>query len=739
MASVALTTPSRLTAPRPLFVAAIFAGSFLLFLIQPMVARMALPRLGGAPAVWNSAMLVYQALLLGGYAYAHAIGRLPQRQQVLIHLAVLAVAALWLPLGLAATAPPADANPTLWVPWLLAISIGPLFFAISAQAPLMQRWFAMSRPGRDPYPLYAASNLGSFGGLLAYPLLVEPGLTLAQQSLIWTAGYGVVVLLVGSVALGTNSAATGAAPATLRDAPSAGRPSGRELALWILLSAIPSGLILATTTHLTTDIVAMPLIWVIPLGLYLLSFSISFSDRGIVAAAIERGFALVIVVAAGLVSFAGVLNPLLAGAVDLLLLFVVSVTLHRELYRRRPDPSRLTGFYLAMSFGGVVGGAFCALVAPVVFDWVYEYPALILLAGIAAPRATLPADLRPTARRRRWTCVAALLLSLVAGDLLIPGLAQPVRLVALAALAILTRSIAADRIGFGLCLVALMLGVGGWQTVATSATEGARERSYFGVYSVTHTATAQVLTHGTTVHGIQLRAPGRERMATSYYGPNSGVGLAMVAAPRLFGPAARIGVVGLGAGTLACYAQPGQNWRFYEIDPAIAEIARDPRRFTFLSRCLPSAPIRIGDARLTLAGEREAPLDLLVVDAFSSDAVPAHLLTLEAMEIYRRRLAPGGLLMVHISNRFMDLRPVIAAAAANGGWTARLRDDQPGSAGRATYQSASTWIALAEDRATIARLVGASSTPWQPLTGRAGFSPWTDDYGSILPILKIGH
>jgi spermidine synthase len=736
MATVALLT-SRPAAPaRPLFVAAIFAGSFLLFLVQPMVARMALPRLGGAPAVWNSAMLVYQALLLGGYAYAHAIGRLPPRRQVMIHLTVLAVAALWLPLGLAAISPGPDTSPALWVPWLLALSIGPLFFAVSAQAPLIQRWFALSRPGSDPYPLYAASNLGSFGGLLAYPLLVEPGLTLAGQSLLWTVGYGALVLLVTLVALMVAPASAG--PAAI-PAPTLVRTPARDRALWILLSAIPSGLILATTTHLTTDIVAMPLIWVVPLGIYLLSFSLAFSSRSVLADTIERGFALVIVVAAGMVSVTGTLNPLLAGGMDLLLLLVVSVTLHRELYRRRPDPSRLTGFYLAMSFGGVVGGAFCALVAPMLFDWVYEYPLLILLAGIAAPRATVLGDTLPSPRRLRWTCIAALLLSLAAGNLLFPGLPQPVRLIALATLAILARSIAADRAAFGACLLALMLGIGGWQTVATSASEGARTRSYFGVYSVTATKTAQMLTHGTTVHGIQLLTPGAERTPTSYYGPTSGVGLAMKAAPRLFGPDARIGVIGLGAGTLACYAAPGQDWRFYEIDPAIAAIARDASRFTFLSRCLPSAPIHIGDARLTLASERDGPLDLLVVDAFSSDAVPAHLLTLEAMEIYRRRLAPDGLLMVHISNRFMDLRPVIAAAAASGGWTAALRQDQPGTAERAAFQSPSTWVALAQDRATIGRLTAASAAPWQRLERRPGFTAWTDDYGSILPILKIAH
>jgi len=275
MASKAIDVTRPTMSARPLFVVTIFAGSFLLFLTQPMIARMALPRLGGAPAVWNSAMLVYQALLLAGYAYAHGLARFAPRTQILAHLALLLGAALWLPLGLIATTPPADANPAFWVPWLLTLSIGPLFFAISAQAPLMQRWFALSTPGADPYPLYAASNIGSFGGLITYPLLVEPALSLGSQSRIWTIGYGLLILLVLLCAafLPRRDADRQHATALV------GAPvSSRRVVHWIALAAVPSGFMLAVTTHLTTDIVAMPLIWALPLGLYLLSFSVAFGS-----------------------------------------------------------------------------------------------------------------------------------------------------------------------------------------------------------------------------------------------------------------------------------------------------------------------------------------------------------------------------------------------------------------------------------------------------------------------------
>jgi hypothetical protein len=726
-----------MTSPRALrfrFIAAICAGSFLLFLVQPMIARMALPRLGGAPAVWNSAMLVYQALLLGGYAYAHVIGRLAPRTQAALHIALLLVAALMLPIGLSGATPSASANPFFWVPYLFVASIGPLFFVISAQAPLLQRWYS-DAGGGDPYPLYAASNLGSFGGLIAYPLLVEPLLPLKGQSWLWSAGYGLVVLLVAVCALVLPKVAPVARTA------STARYDMKQVLLWIALAAVPSGLMLSTTTHLTTDIVAMPLLWVLPLGLYLLSFSIAFAENRALPTAVITVAPLILMIGGGVAFAAAATMPWFYASIGLMLLFVVAVALHAMLYERRPAPELLTGFYLAMSAGGVLGGIFCALVAPVIFDWAYEHPVLIIAAGLLVAREPLFAwTARIPARMGYILALVAILASMVSGRFLFftEGQAIPeyLSLGIMVLIVFIGLAVIGRRIPFALVLVSLMLTLGGWNTVKTSFNQQARTRSFFGIYTIGNSGGARFLQHGTTLHGEQSLMPGREREPLTYYAPKSGVGLAMAAAPAMFGPAARIGVVGLGAGTLACYAQPGQDWRFYEIDPAIAAIAKDTRKFTFLSRCLPGARIVIGDARLTIAADRDPPLDLLVIDAFSSDAVPMHLLTKEALETYARRLQPGGLLMIHISNRFMRLEPVLAEAARHG-WTLMARQYEIDGEDMAKSYSSSLWIALARDQRTIDRLAATSGPQlWRPVAGQAGFGGWTDDYASILPLLK---
>jgi hypothetical protein len=712
-----MTTRARRN-PRPLYVATILTGSFLLFLVQPMIARMALPRLGGAPAVWNSAMLVYQALLLGGYAYAHALGRLKPRGQAWTHLGLLALAALMLPIGLIAANPSADASPALWVPWLLTVSIGPLFFAVAAQAPLMQRWYATSEGAADPYALYVASNLGSFAGLLAYPLVVEPLMTLRQQSWLWTIGYGLLALLVIGCALRLPSQAAIAAPAVETPA-----PTRRDWLGWVLLAFVPSGLMLSTTTHLTTDIVAMPLLWVLPLGVYLLSFSVAFSDRRWLANWLTGLAPLIMLLAGGLAFADGSKNPLPSAALGLLLLFTVAVVLHGEMYRRRPAADHLTSFYLAMSVGGVLGGLFCALIAPLVFDWAYEHPILVVLAGGLIPQQPLFAwtsrlwtTPERAARLARWIPPIAIILSLLADRRLWPevgdigAVAGSLAIVALALIAIGRRAV------YLACLIALMMSYGGWATLELSLLKGARTRSYFGIYTV---------------------GDRHETDPTSYYAPKSGVGLAMRLAAS---PTARVGVVGLGAGTLACYARPGQDWRFYEIDPAIARIAENPKRFVFLSRCLPHAPIVIGDARLSLAQAPVGGLDLLVIDAFSSDAVPMHLLTREAFAVYQRALAPNGLLMVHISNRYVRLEPVLAGAAQAGGWTAALRDYHASDDDMAHNRATSMWVALSHDPALVSRLTASSAAegnPWRPLQPRPGFDAWTDDHASILPLLRL--
>jgi SAM-dependent methyltransferase len=722
---------------KPLFVATIVTGSFLLFLVQPMVARMALPRLGGAPAVWNSAMVVFQALLLAGYAYAHLASRMRPRLQAGLHVALFALAALWLPIRLIGETLPENVSPAVWAPWFLFVSIGPLFFIVSAQAPLMQRWYALETARGEPYALYAASNLGSFAGLLSYPLLVEPLLTLRQQSLLWTGGYALLVLLVALCALTIPAHAVEERPraATLA-------PPLRRVLYWMALSAVPSGLMLSTTTHLTTDIVAVPMLWVVPLGLYLLSFVIAFADRRRAAESLAKVAPLVLLIGGGFAFSEGAAQPLFNATVGLGLFFVTTVALHAELYSLRPAPERLTAFYLAMAGGGMLGGIFCAILAPLLYDWAYEHPILLLAAALLVRQRPLFGLAGRIPEGAGWVLLATAFALSYVGDMRafawvnkdIAALFSVI--ISLAALFFIGR-----RLRFALAFLALMLSYGGWQKLYQSS-EGQRTRSYFGIYEVENRRfpPARILTHGTTLHGVQSMLPGEALLPTSYYARGSGVGNALASAPALYGQGARIGIVGLGAGTLACYALPGEDWRIFEIDPAIVGIAKT--RFTFLGSCAPKAKIVLGDARLSLSREPAHRLDILAVDAFSSDAVPMHLLTHEAFAVYRRALAPGGLLLVHISNRYLDLVPVLAANAKVGGWAAAGYEYVPSIEELAHNMSVSDWIAMSPAPAALARLEAASGpyrTEWKTLRPRPGFSPWTDDHASILPILAGWH
>jgi len=720
-------------ARRTLFVAAILGGSFLLFLVQPMVARMALPRLGGAPAVWNSAMLVYQALLLLGYGYAHWLGRFRVRTQAGIHLGLLALAALWLPIGLGTMQVPVGAEPALWVPWLLVAAIGPLFLAISAQAPLLQRWFAVASHGRDPYALYAASNIGSFAGLLAYPLLVEPLLRLQCQSWLWTIGYAIVALLVLGCArrLPQNDAPPQARterPATV----------ARDWVRWIALALVPSGLMLATTTFLTTDIVAVPLLWVLPLGLYLLSFPVAFRSSALLDDLLERCVPLVLLLFGATLVAGDSRLAYFNALIGLVLLFAVAVACHARLYALRPPPERLTGFYLAMALGGALGGVFAGLLAPVLFDWTYEYPLLILAAGLLIPQRALTREFSRLWAGRYRLPAAAVLCALVmvivwaALDERLPGpMHVQLGFVAVAAIGLVAVGV---RWPFTVALAGGLFLFGGYSAIQTSLS-GARTRSYFGVYTVGDKPDQRRLAHGTTVHGIQLKGA-RARRPTTYYQAGSGVGQAMLAAPALYGTHARIGVVGLGTGTLACYARPGQDWRFFEIDPAVVHLARDSSAFSFIRLCAPQAQILVGDARLRLSELPSAGLDLLALDAFSSDAVPMHLMTAEAFAAYGRVLSPEGLLLVHISNRFLALAPVVAGAAKTGGWQGLRLVHVPTALERQDEGAVSDWIALSRSPRALAALK-ARSGAWRPLVAEPGFDGWTDDHASLVPVLRL--
>jgi spermidine synthase len=707
-----------------------------------MIARLALPRLGGAPSVWNSAMLVYQTLLLAGYAYAHLLGRFSPRTQAGFHVTMLLLASLTLPIGLSASVPPPEANPFLWVPSLLLVSIGPLFFVISAHAPLLQRWFAVS-DGSDPYPLYAASNLGSFGGLITYPLLVEPYTSIGQQRWLWSGAYAVLILLVASCAFGIRNVKV-----RISSHDCAGsRPSWRMIGGWVVLAAVPSGLILSTTLHITTDILAMPLLWVLPLGAYLLSFSIAFSEQSRAKDVIIRLSPLLLLFGS-LALFRELSGfALLLCVLSIVNLFTLSVALHGRLFERRPPPEHLTLFYLAMSLGGVLGGVFCALVAPLTFDWTYEHLLLLTAAAwlICAPNP-FSFMARLWVEDVRAKPIAMLALSLLGVLVLLGtnlfGIAHSQSAEHLGIMGVLLIAVLAigNRILFTTAVAALLITAGAWEQLESSLTQGKMTRSFFGIYSIREGGHhSRLLAHGTTVHGMQnLGSPNRERMPTSYYAPASGVGLAMQAAPTLFGPNARIAVIGLGAGTLACYAKPEQQWTFYEIDPAVVEIARDPNRFTFLSRCKPDAQIEVGDARLLIEREATGSADLLVVDAFSSDAIPMHLLTREAFAEYGRLLSPNGLLLVHISNRYMDLEPVVSAAAASSHWAAVIRRYRPSAAAQARNEGPSDWVAMSRSTKSLQLLTQRSAAHWTvPITPQS-FRPWTDDHASILPLIHWG-
>jgi hypothetical protein len=733
-----VTSSLRQPVARGLFVATILVGSFLLFLVQPMVARMALPRLGGAPNVWNSAMLVYQALLLAGYAYAHRLSRLAPGRQAAIHLALLVLCALTLPTVLAQPGTFAPGWEVLWVPLLLLLTVGPVFFAVAAQAPLMQRWFALHPAAGEPWALYAASNLGSFAGLMAYPLLAEPLLSLERQSIAWSLGYALLVLLVLACAWSRKGvAAAFPAGSESRHGP---RIGWRRIAHWIALSAVPSGLMLSTTTHLTTDIFAMPLLWVIPLGIYLVSFVIAFADNRDLAWVFGLIAPGVVLLCGGLAAMSDGSGGLIAGIASMVLLLSVSISLHSRLYELRPAAESLTAFYLAMSVGGALGGAFAAIVAPALFDWVWEHPLLVLAAAALMPLPSLLKWHRMDGLDPQMARIAAIVFVLAAGLLAWmlhtvvserqEGLHRTFLTMMLCGLGLL---LTAWRALFIAVLVATMLAQGGESTLETSFS-GTRSRSYFGIYTVRDHPEARVrqLVHGTTLHGQQSTDPARAREPTTYYGATSGAGLALAAAPELFGRDARIGVVGLGAGTLACYRREDQRWTFFEIDPVIVDYSRKGT-FTYLPACTPDARIVLGDARLTLGEQRPGSFDVLAIDAFSSDAIPLHLMTREAVEVYLRAVSRDGLVVLHISNRFIELEPVVAAIARDLGLAARVRNDDPEDRGSLTP---SAWVALARDPAVLEALARRSpDAPWVALAAPAERA-WTDDRASVLPAIR---
>jgi len=741
----------------------LFVNAALLFAVQPMFSKMVLPMLGGTPAVWNTCMLFFQSALLGGYLYAHVTSRwLDVRKQSILQIALFALTFLTLPVAVASGWRPTGSEmPVWWLAGLLAVSLGAPFFMLSTGAPLLQRWFSETGhpSAANPYFLYAASNLGSMVALLAYPVLIEPTLRLEQQSHLWTAGYvvlaaliatcafvvrrrllrtsagsgGVMARAVSADAIATDLDALGALPVTPPSAAAEQLTVWRRTR-WVLLSFVPSSMLLAVTTYLSTDVAAIPLLWIVPLAIYLLTFVIVFARKVVIfrhafAVWLQPPFLLILSVAIALLMQRSVtaLAP-----THLAAFFLTALVCHGELAKDRPSVTHLTEFYLWLSVGGVLGGIFNVIVAPHVFDSVVEYPIAIILA----------AALRPTlATRGRFARVADVVLpaALCATIVILMRLGFPPQswggkapVWAFGGYAIVVLCFQRHPIRFALGIAAIFIGAalgrGADQTLLFKG------RSFFGVYRVMVYPKTRALQNGTTTHGGQSIYPELATEPLTYYHRDGPLGQSFRWLMQK-NPNRRVAIVGLGTGTIACYGRSNESWTFYEIDPLIERIALNPKYFTYLRDCPPAKRIVLGDARLSMQQAPDSSYDFIILDAFSSDAIPVHLMTREAVQLYLRKLAPGGSIAFHISNRYLNLEPVLVEIARD----ARLAgivgaDTLVTPAQRAEFKMDSRWVVLSRKATDHAQL--AVQPGWHVLPPASPVALWTDDFSNVLSVFS---
>jgi hypothetical protein len=677
----------------PLFAVTILLSAFLLFLVQPIIAKQILPWFGGTSAVWITCLVFFQVVLLAGYTYAHLITqRLAPRAQAWLHIALLAASLAFLPIvPSAALKPTADGDAALRILLLLTATIGLPYFLLSSTGPLLQKWVAPRFAERSVYRLFALSNFGSLIGLLAFPFAIEPFASSTTQSWVWSAAYAVFV-----VACARSAWNHGRAPAVPHELALAGRadpaadaaraPRTGDYLLWLGFAALGSVMLLATTSHITQNIASVPFLWVLPLSLYLLTFVIAFEGRG------GRGWyeqnwwlfitlVLLVAMAAGLSAARGVLDVGVAVPLYTVGLFMAALFCNGELAHRKPAPRHLTSFYLMISLGGALGGLFVGLVAPRVFPAYYELPvALVLLAALAVV----------VAWRNRWLVGPAIVATVA------------------------TLWFGVEYVNFVRNDVVYM------------------KRNFYGTLRVREQGSGDYqvrrLLHGVILHGEQYTINADRLEPGTYYARSSGAGRA-IGARQAAGPV-RIGVVGLGVGTLSAYGRPGDTIRFYELDPDVVTLAR--QHFDYLGASPATLEFAIGDARLSLErelarGERQQ-FDVLAIDAFSSDSIPVHLITQEAIRLYMQHLAPNGILAVHISNRFLDLKPVLANIAAAEGLQARIVTDLP-----PEPASMTDWVLIARSPDAFA---GDALGLAQPLEATPAQSVWTDQFNNLLDVLK---
>jgi len=724
---------------------------------------MILPLLGGSPAVWNTCIVFYQAMLLAGYVYAHVTTRLLKiRWQTIFHLGLLLLVFFTLPISISdGWTPPVTSNPIPWLFLLLLVSIGLPFFAISTSAPLLQKWFATtSHPSaKDPYFLYSASNLGSMVVLLGYPFLIERYLSLAGQARLWTGGYVLLTVLISVCAMivlrssrNRESHLDSGAVSDFESIALADHSTGElkvsQRIRWVLLAFAPSSLLLGVTNYITTDIAQVPLFWIVPLAIYLITFILVFARRRVLPHKLMlRAQPLLLLPVIVIPSYWGL--SVLSWAIipaHLLAFFVTAMVCHGELANSRPSTTHLTEFYLWLSVGGVLGGLFNTIVAPISFETLAEYPLVIVLACLLRPSP----DYKKDKPRARWLDVGLPLITLIVfgtarwgfGKIMTLG---PTRLESIPGVGLVAVIFISCLVGV-LCLsfserpIRFGLSVGGIMLAGALFTSGQNqvlysERNFFGVLKVLYEpeSNCHLLFHGTTLHGAQSRNPTRRGEPLTYYHRTGPLGQVFETFSQNPGKG-RVAVIGLGTGSIACYGKFGQHWTFYEIVPDVERIARDQRYFTFLSECASKVDVVLGDARLSLARVPDHFYDLIILDAFSSDAIPLHLLTQEAIKLYRTKLASNGILAFHISNRYLNLKSVLGNLAQDAHLACFLQEDRKLSeADRKTRKCPSDWVAMAHRESDLGKL--PEDPRWKPLPGRPGARLWTDDFSNILSVL----
>lgn len=744
------------------FTATTFLSALLLFSIQPLFAKMVLPVLGGSPSVWAVALCFFQGALLAGYCYAHLLnGLVAARFAGVVHIAICGLALLALPIGVPAgwSEPPAG-DPYIWQLGLFSVAIGMPFVAVAANAPLLQAWFAASGhpDGRDPYFLYAASNLGSLIALLGYPFLLEPAFGARTLASFWTIGFVALMLAIGACFLALRGRAAGSLPTAAQAEGTADeRPSWSRRLGWAGLALVPSALLTAFTTHITTDVASAPLFWVLPLALYLLTFVIVFRERALVPMRVLLVVHLAVIIVA-LLQLSQTRHDgwFVSSATGVMAFFASALVAHRTLYDLRPSPRYLTEFYLWLSLGGVLGGLFAGLVAPKLFSEVFEYPLLLALTIACRPGAFDVSLRNRDELVRLWLVIAVGLLAIYWVPWLFERLSEAeiggaigsalnelnslvmrwgvaaLLVLFFAALLILSGQHPPRQVAVALLMFLTIV----W--LPSSVKRGDAQRSFFGVYRVSTSGDGDfhVLTHGTTLHGAQRIRDSEgayqdDLTPTTYYHPKSPMARTISSVrERLDGEGlkGRYGIIGLGTGSLACYATEGERWRFFEIDPLVVKIARTPEQFSFLHHCQPQPDIVLGDARLTIAKEPPGSFDLIIVDAFTSDAVPVHLMTAEALQLYASKLTPDGVVLLHISNRYLDLESVLGATLPLVPELKGLLisdDDADGS-----YASSTSTVAVFSKNAEI--LDGFRSWPDAYEMDSNGLRGWTDDFSDIL-------